>query len=830
MKRLTHPGILVATAGVALLFIGTLLSQSDWIPLQMPYGNFDVSGLRSFVNRLAPGVFDHASLKVYTFDQWHWHPLIVMLGVIFPIFLIAALWRNPEYWRWGSSRPLVQWISFVTARLGIIRVSGAWPLKRSCLGTFPFLNCQACEMASGACPIGVLQHHLKWGIWPFSLIGSMLLFGVVLGKSICGWLCPFGFFSDLMDRISLRLVAIPRSLGYLRYWVLGLIILASILYVQLDILDRNFFCSTLCASGKIYGLIPYWASTASNSFFPMSRWLSDLTGAGMTLACQVSLTLLLLVAMLLVSGRVFCRVLCPLGGFWGLFHPVSLIGISHNGRSCSSCGACERVCPMGVSRDFTGFLDKSSCMTCGRCVSVCASGSRTWRHPAATSMINGEVEMSEQKPEFNYGSLYNRIRKDLYVAAMSLLSRTPMATARYAWEQTEFYRRLYGDRLPDQFDELPLTLKAVIGAADPYDVLSREMADQVVYYGETTGSTGKPTPSFYTMREFHAARILSRITPYIGPLEQVLSENRAVINGLTFGFTIAGMSFGDFLQANGGMVANIGTRSTIAPPERMVRAMVRLRPSVLTGTEIDLLCWMKILEEDYPKEAAQVREHLRVVMSTAELCSASRSRAIEREFGLVHIDVYACVEGFFSVPCPCGEKHILPLYHTEVLDSELKHATEYGEGRFAFTNLIKKSTPLVRYLLDDHVTISTSQCPFGFTKSIVPHGRWELTVQVGGRRCGVRHFEEAIFKHGLFGDYRVVLEDGRMNVTVEMFGRHDSAETMKSALAEEFGMSVAVELVPFGTITPYRDVRRSKPILKIEDRRSCSTQKIPEFL
>ncbi|HNV70287.1 MAG TPA: 4Fe-4S binding protein [Candidatus Ozemobacteraceae bacterium] len=830
MKRLGQPVTLIAACGVVFLFIGMLLSQSDWIPLQMPYGNFDVAGLRSFVNRLAPGVFDHASLKLYTFDQWHWHPLIVMLGVIFPVFLIAGLWRNEEFWRWGSSRPLVQWVTFVTARLGIIRVSGAWPLKRSCLGTFPFLNCQACEMASGACPIGVLQHHLKWGVWPFSLLGSMLLFGVVLGKSICGWLCPFGFFSDLMDRLSLRLVKIPRVLGYLRYWVLALVFIGTFLYLQFGIIDRNFFCSTLCGSGKIYGLIPYWASTASGSFLPVSGWIPDLMGVGMTLGCQVLLTLLLLVAMLLVSGRVFCRVLCPLGGFWGLFYPVSLVGIRHDSRSCSGCGACERTCPMGVSQRFEGFLDQSSCMSCGRCVKVCLSGSRRYRQELGLSLGNVEVSMPEQKPDFHYGSLYNRIRKDIYVAAITLLSRTPMATARYAWEQTDFYRKLYGDQLPDQFDELPLTLKSEIGACDPYDVLAREMTDQVVYYGETTGSTGKPTPSFYTMREFHAARILSRITPYIGALDQVLAENRAVVNGLTFGFTIAGMSFGDFLQANGGMVANIGTRSTIAPPERMVRALKRLRPSVITGTEIDLLCWLKILQEDYPQDAERVREHLKVAMSTAELCSVSRSRAIEREFGLVHVDIYACVEGFFSVPCPCGEKHILPLYHTEVLDPELKHATEYGEGRFAFTNLIKKSSPLVRYLLDDYVTISISQCPHGFKKSIVPHGRWELTVQVGGRRCGVRHFEEAIFKHGLFGDYRVVLEDGRMNVTVETFGRHEPAKTIEEALGAEFGMTTVVELVPFGTITAYREVRKSKPILKIEDRRSCSTQKIPEYL
>ena len=430
----------------------------------------------------------------------------------------------------------------------------------------------------------------------------------------------------------------------------------------------------------------------------------------------------------------------------------------------------------------------------------------------------------------DYGSIWNRLRRYLYMLAIWFKARTPMATARYAWEQTEFYRRLYGESLPDSFEKLPLTLKKDLGTADPYDVLSNEEVGNVVYYGETTGSTGYPTPSFYTMSEFRSARILSRITPYIGPLEETLDQNRAVVNGLTFGFTIAGMTFGDFLQANGGMVANVGTRSTIATPERMVRTLVRLRPGILTGTPIDVLSWMKILEEDYPKQVGKVRDQLRVVLSTAELCSASRSKGLEKEFGFIHVDIYACVEGFFSVPCPCGDKHILPLYYPELFDANLKPIGTYGEGRFAFTNLIKKSSPLVRYLLDDFVTVHPSRCSFGFQKSIVPHGRWELTVVINQRRYGIRHFEEAIFRHGLFGDYRVVLDDAGMTVTVEEYASHASLPVMAEDIGQELGLKTKVEVVPFGTITKYREIRKEKSILKVEDRRRESTQKIPEFL
>ncbi|NLI77413.1 MAG: 4Fe-4S binding protein [Candidatus Riflebacteria bacterium] len=819
----------VALVALLLVLAGTLRFQDDLVAGQMTYGNFDIPGRVAFVNRLAPGIPDHASAKVYTFDEIHWHPLIALILVLFPLMLFWGLYKNWEFWRAGLSRVLVQWTTFVVARLGVLRAGQVYPLRRSCLGTFPFLNCQACEMASGACPIGYLQNLLVWGVFPSYLLGLLLIFGLTLGKSICGWLCPFGFFSDLMDRLSFHRWRIPRSLGWVRYWVLVVVLLAPLLYVQAGIRDRNFFCSTICASGKIYGLAPYYGTTGAGSFLPIAGWLGDPLGKGFPVVLQVGLTLLVLVAMLLFAGRIFCRVLCPLGGFWGLFHAVSLVRIRHQDDQCSRCGGCERVCPMGVRREFAGFLDHSSCMVCGRCVTVCQGGARafTWGFTSPES-LEDKGSMIDTAT-LDYGSLFNRLRRDFYMVSLAIAAKSPLDMARYAFQQTVFYKRLYGS-LPQEFTALPLARKRDLGTGDPYDVLSDELRGSVTLYGETTGSTGFPTPVFYTPLEFQAGRLFSKLTPYVGALDQVLAANRAVVNGLTFGFTIAGPTFGDFLGAHGGVVANVGSRSTIATPPRTARAITRLRPSVITGTPIDLLCWMRIIKEDHPQEYPRVLEELKVVLSTAELCAASRSAAIRREFGLIHIDIYACVEGFFSIPCPCGELHILPLYHTEVFDPDLKLIGTYGEGRFAFTNLLKKSAPFVRYLLDDFVTIFPSQCSHGFKRSIQPHGRWELTVQLGGKRLGVRHFEEAIFAHGLFGDYRVILEDTGMKVVIEEYGTHDPVPRIRETLAEKFHQKVEVETVPFGTLTKYREVRVTKPILKVEDKRSVSTQTIPEFL
>ena len=69
----------------------------------------------------------------------------------------------------------------------------------------PVLNCYSCPGALGACPIGSLQSILsgyKHRI-PFYVLGTLMLFGIFLGRVVCGFLCPFGWFQDLLHRIQI---------------------------------------------------------------------------------------------------------------------------------------------------------------------------------------------------------------------------------------------------------------------------------------------------------------------------------------------------------------------------------------------------------------------------------------------------------------------------------------------------------------------------------------------------------------------------------------------------------------------------------------------------
>ena len=100
-------------------------------------------------------------------------------------------------------------------------------LKYACV---PGLNCYSCPGAVASCPLGALQALLnqKGFQVPFAMLGFFFLAGSLLGRFICGWLCPFGLVQDLLHRIPVPKRVVPRRIDrparYLKYVVLAVLV------------------------------------------------------------------------------------------------------------------------------------------------------------------------------------------------------------------------------------------------------------------------------------------------------------------------------------------------------------------------------------------------------------------------------------------------------------------------------------------------------------------------------------------------------------------------------------------------------------------------------
>ena len=118
----------------------------------------------------------------------------------------------------------------------------------------PGLNCYSCPAATGACPIGAFQAVIGSSRFKFSyyITGFFILLGVTLGRFICGFLCPFGWFQDLLHKIPGKKFSTARlkPLRYLKYIILIVFVILLPMFVTNSVgMGDPFFCKYICPQG-----------------------------------------------------------------------------------------------------------------------------------------------------------------------------------------------------------------------------------------------------------------------------------------------------------------------------------------------------------------------------------------------------------------------------------------------------------------------------------------------------------------------------------------------------------------------------------------------------
>lgn len=233
-------------------------------------------------------------------------------------------------------------------------------LKGTCV---PGLNCYSCPGAIGACPLGALQNALSSVRYRFPLyiFGLLILFGLFLGRVICGFLCPFGLIQELLYRIpgpKIKKSRLTRLLSRLKYVVLAVLVIMIPLYLGLAKgTPLPAFCKYVCPAGTLEGGLPLVMGDPKLGALAgeLFRWKT------------LVLTVILLSAVL--AYRSFCRFLCPLGAIYSLFSRISIPGIRVDRSRCTNCGACVRHCKLDIREPGDG-----ECIQCGECRTVCKPG------------------------------------------------------------------------------------------------------------------------------------------------------------------------------------------------------------------------------------------------------------------------------------------------------------------------------------------------------------------------------------------------------------------------------------------------------------------------
>jgi len=287
------------------------------------------------------------------------------------------------------------------------------------------MNCFGCPAAAFGCPIGAIGQFFVRGLFPFAAVGLMILAGALIGRMICGWVCPFGFLQDLMHRIRLPFLkkkpGFPGALTWGKYAFL----VVTVLWIPLAwgvnrseegfAMNDLFFCN-VCPAGTLEAAVPVKLK-GDGAPVPIEEaeaadpageaggddWFGDDSGTGAADILEsaalgeaeaavpagvdvgagagtlgeffLSPRMWILYAFLglfVLFRRPFCRGVCPIGAVFAVLNRFSFLRMRVKKDACKACNVCAKSCPV-ENRVFEspGHQD---CVKCLECIQTCRRG------------------------------------------------------------------------------------------------------------------------------------------------------------------------------------------------------------------------------------------------------------------------------------------------------------------------------------------------------------------------------------------------------------------------------------------------------------------------
>lgn len=190
---------------------------------------------------------------------------------------------------------------------------------------------------------------------------AVLVTALLLRSAFCGWICPLGFFQDLVHNLSVWLQKhfVPlrkslRSLGQ-RGRPVWTILDKYLRFVKYGVLVWSI------SGAAIYGVMVFRDYDPWSALINIAEW---------TLTPGLLVLVLTLVGSFFVE-RPWCRYACPLGAASGLLGKLSPIYVQREAETCTSCKICTKACPMGLQVHTATVITSVDCNSCLECVGKC---------------------------------------------------------------------------------------------------------------------------------------------------------------------------------------------------------------------------------------------------------------------------------------------------------------------------------------------------------------------------------------------------------------------------------------------------------------------------
>ena len=285
-------------------------------------------------------------------------------------------------WRIQTARRIVQVLSFLLF-VAVVFGLGPFPVVLPVMFT---LGLQQQTMGDA---FAMLQAMLSEAVFPWIPLASFFLVAALLGRSLCGWVCPFGLVQDIVAFFKKKHMEIlPRthnSMANIKYFVLlgVLIVSGSVAIIVASGSDEGLRSAlgvfaqapfnALSPADTLFAVIP-------NGVFNLINSVDSFVAGVLAVRPLLWMRFVILGAVLVLAAYVprgWCKYFCPHGAILAFLNRFSFLGLTRDPVKCTKagCSDCVQACPMNVpilELPWEKFVHPE-CIYCLKCADACTT-------------------------------------------------------------------------------------------------------------------------------------------------------------------------------------------------------------------------------------------------------------------------------------------------------------------------------------------------------------------------------------------------------------------------------------------------------------------------
>lgn len=382
-----------------------------------------------------------------------------------------------------------------------------------------------------------------------------------------------------------------------------------------------------------------------------------------------------------------------------------------------------------------------------------------------------------------------------------------------AAKKSTFYQNLFSNNQALSWEDIPFTTKQQLREVTPYDLLGTSLSNIVTYH-ETSGTTGKPSSSWFSYNDIDIeANVLNE-----SPL--ALQENDLILNRFPFAIALpAFLMYWAAQKARAGFIS-ADQWNQIAPLTRVLDIMEKTKPTILAIGPTELMNLYYLAKKLHkPLQTS----NLRAILVAGELVSPARKRYLEQCLGVPVYSFYGSTEtGGIFVSCKEGNFHLThPKLNIEVVDEKGRVVGENIVGNCVISTA-REGMPLLRYYNHDRVEVKSAySCQCGCSSPVLMHyGREEDVFTVNGDELNLYDVQEIMYSLSAIPFMWKIQQKGTaINVLLQYEEDVDLAviqQQLNAAFQKEVTIEEAV-LLPIDSLIPTRSFGKPSYIEKLEE-------------